>query len=91
VAHADGRVDLDYSGPPGGAPSGRVPWFALPGWRTADMDVIFGHWSALGAVHWPAHRAWGLDTGCVWGRRLTALRLDDRRLFSVESRFRGSD
>jgi hypothetical protein len=38
-----------------------------------------------------AHKAWGLDTGCVWGRKLTALRLDDRRLVAVDSRFRGSD
>jgi bis(5'-nucleosyl)-tetraphosphatase (symmetrical) len=87
----DGRLDLDYNGAPGAAPDGLLPWFTVPGRRTASAQVVFGHWSALGRVHWPEHRAWGLDTGCVWGRALTALRLEDRTLFEVKSKFRGSD
>jgi bis(5'-nucleosyl)-tetraphosphatase (symmetrical) len=91
VCAADGRVDLDYKGPADRAPPGLLPWFAVPGRRSAGATVLFGHWSALGRVHWPGHRVYGLDTGCVWGRELTALRLDDGRLFSVRSRFHGSD
>ena len=45
--------------------------------------VLFGHWSTLGRVHWPEYGVYGLDTGAVWGRSLTALRLDDRKLISV--------
>lgn len=91
VCRADGRIDLRFNGPPEEAPAGEQPWFAAPGRRSAGVDVLFGHWSALGRVAWPEHRAYGLDTGCVWGRSLTAMRLEDGRLFSVKSRFRGSD
>ncbi len=85
-----GNIDLSHKGPPGEAPEGLLPWFAVPGRRSAQQTVIFGHWSALGRVAWPGHRAYGLDTGCVWGRKLTALRLQDRKLFAVKSGFRGS-
>jgi bis(5'-nucleosyl)-tetraphosphatase (symmetrical) len=87
----DGRVDLRYSGPPGDTPDGLLPWFTVPGRRSAGVNVMFGHWSALGHVHWPEYRVYGLDTGCVWGRELTALRLEDHKLFAVKSKQRGSD
>ena len=48
-----------------------------------DAELIFGHWSTLGRVHWPEHGVWGLDTGCIWGGRLSALRLDDGRLSGI--------
>jgi bis(5'-nucleosyl)-tetraphosphatase (symmetrical) len=64
-----------YSGPPETAPPGCVPWFHLAGRKTADVTCIFGHWSALGLRIEPGVLA--LDTGCVWGRQLTAVRLDD--------------
>jgi bis(5'-nucleosyl)-tetraphosphatase (symmetrical) len=80
---ADGRVETDYDGPPAGAPAGLVPWYAVEGaaWRT--HTVVFGHWSALGLDLGPHHVA--LDTGCVWGRSLTALRLDDRMVFQAKA------
>ena len=56
-------------------------WYAVPGRRSADADLLFGHWSTLG--YRELDRAWCLDSGCVWGRSLTAFRLDDRRVFSV--------
>ena len=87
----EGNVDLKFKGPPGEAPDGLIPWFAVPGRRSASSTVLFGHWSALGRVHWPEHKVYGLDTGCVWGRELTALRLDDRKLFAVASEFEGQD
>ena len=45
---------------------------------------MFGHWSTLGRIDWPEYGVYGLDTGCVWGGRLSALRLDDGKLFSVD-------
>jgi bis(5'-nucleosyl)-tetraphosphatase (symmetrical) len=91
VCTPEGHVALGYKGPAGDTPDGLIPWFTVPGRRSANATVLFGHWSTLGRVHWPEHRAYGLDTGCVWGRQLTALRLEDRKLFAVESEFRGSD
>jgi bis(5'-nucleosyl)-tetraphosphatase (symmetrical) len=87
----EGHVDLDYKGPAGATPDGLLPWFTVPGRRSAPATVLFGHWSTLGRVHWPEHRAYGLDTGCVWGRTLTALRLEDGELFAVRSKVHGSD
>lgn len=72
---ADGTLDLDSKGPPGTQPEGFLPWFAVPGRRTAAAHVVFGHWSALGAVS--GHNVYPLDSGCVWGGGLTALRLDE--------------
>jgi len=86
-----GRLELDYTGPPATAPRPARPWFALRGRRSRGATILFGHWSSLGRVHWPEHKVYGLDTGCVWGRKLTALRLDDGRLTAVKSAFAGSD
>lgn len=83
---AQGRLDLRFKGRPGTQPAGLLPWFQVPGRRTATQPVVFGHWSTLGQVHWPEHRVSGLDTGCVWGGTLTALRLDDGQLFQVPGR-----
>ncbi len=86
-----GAMRLDYTGSPQRAPAPTKPWFAVPGRRSRRATIVFGHWSTLGRVRWPRQRVYGLDTGCVWGRALTALRLDDRRLTAVRSRFKGSD
>ena len=79
----DGTMDFAHkeseSGPEG---SGLVPWFDLPGRRTNDVTVVFGHWSALGLVLRP--NLVGLDSGCVWGGKLTAVCLDDRTLLQVD-------
>lgn len=63
------------------APPGFMPWFDVPGRRTRGRPVVCGHWSALGLRLTPDLLA--LDTGCVWGGSLTALRLEDRRLFQL--------
>ncbi len=75
----DGRMCADFSGPPGAAPRGCQPWYSFPGRKSAGITVIFGHWAALGLK--VGGGVAGLDTGCAWGRELTALRLDDGRLF----------
>lgn len=83
VCDADGNFDYRYKRGPSDAPAGLMPWFSVPGRRTRRSTLIFGHWSTLGTVHWPEYGVYGLDTGYVWGGSLTALRLDDRRPFSV--------
>ena len=82
VCTASGRVDLRYKGAPG-EEGPFLPWFAVPGRKTARVTILFGHWSLLSRVYWPKHKVYGLDTGCVWGGKLTALRLDDRKLIST--------
>jgi bis(5'-nucleosyl)-tetraphosphatase (symmetrical) len=79
----DGRVEPDFDGPPAQAPAGCVPWFAFPQPAWATHTAVFGHWAALGLDIGPRHAA--LDTGCVWGKSLTALRLEDRMVFQVKA------
>ncbi len=70
----DGTLLLEEKGPPDEAPPGALPWFRVPGRASAGLAVVCGHWSTLGR-----HReggVWCLDSGCVWGGALTALRLD---------------
>ncbi|MBS1119814.1 MAG: bis(5-nucleosyl)-tetraphosphatase(symmetrical) [Deltaproteobacteria bacterium] len=84
TCRADGRLEPDFDGPPAQAPAGCVPWFALPqpAWATTHT-AVFGHWAALGLDIGPRHIA--LDTGCVWGKSLTAMRLEDRSVFQVKA------
>lgn len=70
----DGTMDLKASGRPDQAPAGTLPWFDVPGRRTAGVCIAFGHWSTLGYLRRADLIA--LDTGCVWGGCLSALRLD---------------
>ena len=82
----DGRLDLRFKGAPGSQPEKLLPWFQVPGRASEGVPIVFGHWSTLGKVHWPEARVHGLDTGCIWGGRLTSLCLDDGRLESVPGR-----
>ncbi|WP_354682204.1 symmetrical bis(5'-nucleosyl)-tetraphosphatase [Cupriavidus necator] len=70
---ADGVMDFKTKEGPGKAPDGFMPWFDVPGRRTAEVTVVCGHWSTLGLVMRPDLMA--LDTGCVWGGKLTAARM----------------
>ncbi len=74
IVAADGRLLLGFKGPASEAPAGARPWFQVPGRRSAGARIVFGHWSALG--YYAADGVACLDTGCVWGGSLTALRLD---------------
>jgi bis(5'-nucleosyl)-tetraphosphatase (symmetrical) len=68
-----GEMNLKATGRPDDAPPGTMPWFDVPGRQTASDTIAFGHWSTLGYVKRPDIIA--LDTGCVWGGCLSALRL----------------
>ena len=71
----DGKMEFETKEGTGAAPVGYLPWFDVPGRQTARVTVAFGHWSALGALKRPGLLA--LDTGCVWGGHLSAVRLND--------------
>ena len=82
VLSNDGTMNLRYSDSARKAPQGDLPWFAHPQRATRDTLVVFGHWSAEGLV--ARSNVIGLDTGCVWGGKMTAMRLHDRALFQLD-------
>ncbi len=71
---AGGALDFSEAGPPGSQRRNLYPWYDLPARRPLGATVVFGHWSALGRLH--RDDVIGLDTGCVWGRQLTAVELE---------------
>ncbi|MDH4050499.1 MAG: symmetrical bis(5'-nucleosyl)-tetraphosphatase [Rubrivivax sp.] len=73
----DGGLDFGTKGAPDSAPPGHRPWFDMPGRRSAGQPMAFGHWSTLGLLQRPDLLA--LDTGCLWGGALTAVRVDGGR------------
>ena len=70
-----GRIDFHAKGPPGSQRAGLYPWFAVPGMKQRNVRIVCGHWSALG--RFAGLGVYALDTGCVWGGKLTALCLDE--------------
>lgn len=70
----EGRMDLRSKSRPGQQPQHLVPWFQVPGRKSRALRIIFGHWSTLGL--WNEDGVIGIDSGCLWGGRLTAVRLD---------------
>lgn len=79
---ADGVMDFHTKGEVTKAPPGHLPWFEVPGRNSADSVLVTGHWSALGLKI--TENLLALDSGCLWGGHLTALRLEDRRVFQVD-------
>lgn len=79
---AAGVMDFRVKGKVANAPPGYMPWFAVPGRLSADTVLVTGHWSALGLKL--TDNLLSLDSGCLWGGHLTALRLEDRQLFQVD-------
>lgn len=70
----EGNMDLRLKAAPGAQPPDMRPWFQVPWRRSRDSRIVFGHWSALG--RYGGDNVIALDSGCVWGRSLTAVRLD---------------
>jgi bis(5'-nucleosyl)-tetraphosphatase (symmetrical) len=77
-----GRGIYSASGPPGSQPEGYQPWFKHAHRKTRDVTVVFGHWAALGLR--VKKRYIALDSGCVWGGRLSAVRLEDHTIYQVK-------
>jgi bis(5'-nucleosyl)-tetraphosphatase (symmetrical) len=79
-------INLRYKGSVPEMPADLTPWFMRKNVRRSARVVVTGHWSALDlAKHEDAHQFVGIDTGCIWGRSLTAYRLDDRKVFQQPS------
>ena len=72
----------NFSGPPDETPAGFTPWFRIPNRRNTSATIITGHWAAQGLHMEPNLLA--IDSGCVWGRQLTTVRLEDRFVFQVD-------
>lgn len=80
---AEGVMEFHSKGEVTAPPPGFLPWFEVPGRKSADHVLVTGHWSALGLKIMPNLLA--LDSGCLWGGHLSAVRLEDRAVFQVES------
>jgi bis(5'-nucleosyl)-tetraphosphatase (symmetrical) len=79
--YPDGRLELKNKGKVEHAEK-LIPWFNVPDRKNKNLKIIFGHWAALGGVT-NTPNVFALDTGCIWGFTLTAMRLEDGELFSV--------
>lgn len=81
---ADGALDLTTKGEADAPPAGFAPWFMHPARRATEVRILFGHWAALNGDTPANVNVMALDTGCVWGGQLSALRLEDNRLFRCD-------
>lgn len=70
----DGTLDFTSNGAPGTIPENTLPWFEIENRKARNEKILFGHWSTLGKIN--KENIFALDTGCVWGGKLTALRID---------------
>lgn len=76
------QLELHTKSPPDTAPASLIPWFAIHERRLATQKILFGHWASLNCqVSYP--NLYPLDSGCIWGGSLTALRLEDGKRFQV--------
>lgn len=82
---ADGSMNLENKLAPEFAPPGMAPWFSHAERAAGETPIVFGHWAALDG-RCPVPYIYAVDTGCVWGRTLTCLRLDDHRRFETPSK-----
>ena len=82
LVDAEGAMEFSHKTGLSGLPAGYVPWYDAPNRASRDAAIVFGHRAALG-LH-VREDVICLDSGCVWGRSLSALRLEDRRLFQLD-------
>jgi bis(5'-nucleosyl)-tetraphosphatase (symmetrical) len=78
-----GRLDFKEKCRPGQQPRHLVPWFEVPNRRSKGAEIIFGHWSTLG--FYAGNGCYGLDTGCLWGGELTALRINGSEMRRIST------
>jgi bis(5'-nucleosyl)-tetraphosphatase (symmetrical) len=81
ICDLQGEMEFRFKGEVENIPAGYLPWFDVPKRKSLAATVIFGHWSALGLKVAPNVIA--LDTGCLWGGPMTAIRLQDRKIYQV--------
>ena len=81
VCKPSGEMEFEYKGEVDNIPGGLMPWFEIEARESRETKVVFGHWSALGLLK--RDNLIALDTGCLWGGKLTAMRLDDQKIYQV--------
>ena len=81
ICSADGEMEFKFKGELQNIPDGYQPWFESSHRASVNTPIVFGHWSALGLQH--KNNVYSLDTGCLWGGHLSAMRLEDRQIFQV--------
>lgn len=81
LCNQDGVMDFAFKGELANVPDGLVPWFDVDNRRSSTQKIIFGHWSALGLQH--RNNVFSIDTGCLWGGKLTALHLETQTIIQV--------
>ena len=81
ICSTEGEMEFKFKGELENIPNGYQPWFDLTQRASVNTPIVFGHWSALGLQH--KNNVYSLDTGCLWGGHLSAMRLEDRRIFQV--------
>jgi bis(5'-nucleosyl)-tetraphosphatase (symmetrical) len=74
--HDDGKLELKFKGTLEQTPQDLLPWFRVASRKSRQQRIVFGHWSALG--YYDGDNVLSIDTGCVWGSKLCAVRLDQR-------------
>jgi bis(5'-nucleosyl)-tetraphosphatase (symmetrical) len=77
-----GTMEFKHKSAPRALPAGYFPWYAVPGRASAGQPIVFGHWSTLG-LH-ASQDVVALDSGCLWGNALSAMRLHDRKIFQID-------
>ena len=77
-----GAIEYETKGNFDHNPSGYKAWFLYKNEELDNVDIFFGHWSTLKNFNQP--KRYHLDTGCVWGNKLTAIRFEDKQIFSVD-------
>lgn len=85
IVDAERRLDFVYSGGYARIPADYYAWFDAPDRQSASTTIVFGHWSALGARIWDTNVI-SLDGGVRWGKKLAAVRLDDRTIVKVSNK-----
>lgn len=79
ICNSDGKLEFSYTGDTNHIPDGYQPWFKQANRQTQQQRIIFGHWAALNG-HINHKNLFGLDTGCVWGQKLTLMQLDNHHI-----------
>lgn len=89
----NGRLAIKEKGAPGNQPSQYLPWYQVDKRNNKNEKIIFGHWATIRLgekQNFESYNVYPMDTGCVWGGKLTAMRLEDEKFFSVPSKQKNS-